>query len=249
MNEVLRSINEYLLGDSVRYFGEGNGIRFVGEMFQNGCNVFDDAPDMYIVNGNDLLIIEHFEFDCYKFRSKKGSESRIEQARIDRKENSIVATKEGVIYHDVINGDTSYENYIRNVTRSFLEHYSQIPAYIRNIVRNSHIVNSENMRVKVLFLIEDTSPVGSNVYEKGTGIYTINLAHSREFLDLLESHERVDYVFSCAKCLGSDEVWFIDRNEIQRYREDEIDYASMRFLACTPHVLGGKMLLDRECED
>lgn len=97
------------------YLNEAGGIRTYPEitadsyfvyMLKTGEIVFDrDHPDMYMRSGDDILIIEHFEFDSYPRKKGKGSEFRREESRIDRKLDELEYHENGRTLIDSIHGD------------------------------------------------------------------------------------------------------------------------------------------------
>lgn len=89
-NELLTAINKYFSSDegtSIKYHGTGALAKEFADVFQFGEKFIGDAPDMFICKNNVAFIIEHFEFDCYR-ATRKGSQNRREQSRIERLEKS-----------------------------------------------------------------------------------------------------------------------------------------------------------------
>ena len=247
MGKEIDALEKYFVnGGHLNYYGSGVNVQsFVNDL--NPQNIYiGDAPDFYIKSDDDVLVIEHFEFDCYK-ASRKGSEHRQELARIQRKEDAMKPTEKGVALHETIHGESSYENYICNVTRSFNEHYSHIELYFDNL-KNAGIIKDRS-KVKVLFFVEDVSPLGTVVFgeqNNATGLITVSLAQSREFLDLLRESPLVDYVLACSSYNNEREIWFIDRSELNAYYEHVIDYSSLQFLSFKPHVISCKIFIPDE---
>ena len=243
MKSEISAILKYMNGGKVHYMGSEERIHeFVDMIYPDRIKV-GDAPDFFVDDGQTVLIIEHFAFDCYRATSK-GSAHRRELARIQRKEDSIEATEEGVIIHDVINGKPSYQDYIRNVVRSFNEHYNQIDNYITNLKRLGAI--TDNKQVRTAFLIEDTSPIGSIVLRRegnNVELEPVCLAFCKEFLDVLRNSPKLDFVLSCA---SKENVWLIDCHDLQEYYDHSIDYASMDFVTTPPQVIAGMMLVPNE---
>ena len=113
--------------------------------------------------------MEHFEFDCYQ-RTRKGSSYRLEEARIQRAFDALPLVGNKAVLHDAINAPNSYEDYIKNVKQSFDEHYAKIDSYIQNLISDNVI--SDDSEVKVMFLIEDVSPLGTSSFSMET--FTVN---------------------------------------------------------------------------
>lgn len=242
-NEVIKTLEHYFRNESntVQYLGSDEGVNLFANLLQGGTMIPGDAPDAVLVQNNIALIIEHFEFDSAAV-NRKGSTSRMEQARIDREQRSLAATETGVIYHSKIKATCSYQDYIDNVTRSFCEHYRRIDTYKQNLLDRGIITNDTT--VKTMFLIEDVSPIGSiAVDNSGTKPHTVPivLAQSPEFLNLLTKSTSLDYVLCCSYVGDSEYVWFIDCGELSAYKEKQCSYADMRFLSNYPSVVISKI--------
>lgn len=245
-NELLTAINKYFSSDegtSIKYHGTGAVAKEFADVFQFGEKFIGDAPDMFIRKNDVAFIIEHFEFDCYR-ATRKGSQNRREQSRIERLEKKLIPTEAGVYFHDKIHGTSSYQDYIENVCRNFNEHYLQINTYKANLKKYGLI--SDSLAVQVLFLIEDTSPLGSMVVDNSNNspsIHSICLGACPEFLSLLGNSPDVNCVLACSMIGSTKEVWFIDRNEISEYQKESIDYSKMKFMDYEPQVSGFQFLI------
>lgn len=250
-NELLKAINTYFSSDdgtSMRYYGTGATAKAFADIFQTGELLIGDAPDMLICKNEEALIIEHFEFDSYKV-TQKGSQNRREQSRIDRLENKLAPTEAGTYFHDKIHGHSSYQNYIQNVCRNFEEYLRRIDTYKENLKGYGLIDDTKS--VKVLFFIEDTSPLGSMVVDQSKeppSVQPINLGQCQEFLSLLNNSPDVDYVLACSMAGSIKVVWFIDRNEIGEYLKEAIDYSKMQFIDCESQVSGFQLLIPNKLD-
>lgn len=241
-NEVIKTLEHYFRNESntVQYLGSDEGVNLFANLLQSGTMIPGDAPDAVLIKDNIALIIEHFEFDAFEV-NRKGSKSRIEQARIEREQRQLSATA-GVVYHSKIKASCSYQDYIDNVTRSFLEHYQRIDVYKKNLLERGIVTSETN--VKMMFLIEDVSPIGSIAIDNSEGkpqTVPVILAQSPEFLSLLTDSESVDYILCCSYACDSEYIWFIDRSEISAYREKQCTYTNMRFLSNYPSVVISKI--------
>ena len=229
-------------GMDVRFLGTGKGAHYFADFMQNAVCFADDAPDMILKMDNKVIIIEHFEFDSYHV-GRKGSQGRQEMARIQRNEGSIEATKDGVLFSDEIKRKSSFRDLISNLCRNFKEHYNRIPKYKENLREYGLI--GDSTQVKVMFLVEDVSPLGSMVLDDNKQRPIIVLLY-REFLDLFRDSLDVDYVLACSSAADKDFMWFADRDEIGEYYQNAVDYASMTFLDFDVQVTGFKMTLPQE---
>ena len=245
MKHELEAIRDFLLkAEEIRYFGEDNSLRCFVDMFFHGDLHIGDAPDFYISMNNEIMIVEHFEFDSYGV-NRKGSIHRQELAKIERMNSKIPYTESGELRHVEMQGRTSYRNYIDNASRSFDDHYAHVDMYIDNL-RKAQIIN-EKLEVKIVFLIEDVSPLGS-VAVKYNGddppFIPMNLAFCKEFIELIENKDMVDYIIACSSYGNVNETWFIDLQQLEEYRKQAIDFAAMEFVDFSTHVLTYKRLID-----
>jgi len=94
----------------------------IADFFTKGDRYIGDVPDMAILFNGKCLAVEHFEFDCYK-NDKSGSENRKESSRIERAFDSMPACEMCKPFpKDQTNGESSYEQYIQNITKTFEKH-------------------------------------------------------------------------------------------------------------------------------
>lgn len=251
VNEATRTLEHYLRNESntVFFLGTDAGVSLFCEMLQDGRFIPGDAPDLVAIKDKTAVIIEHFEFDSFRV-TRKGSTSRTEQARIEREQRLIPATPEGVVYHSKIQATCTYGDYIANVRRSFLEHYGRITTYKKNLIKGGTI--SEGMTIKMLFLIDDVSPIGSIAIDRRSQraqMVPVILAQSPEFLQLLSISPDLDYVLCCSSAGSNEYVWFIDLDQLPAYVEKQCDYASMQFLSNHPSVIIGKISIPDKSTD
>ena len=230
-NEAIETLNHYFRNHSntVFFLGSNVGVEMLSDFFRNGKIFTGDAPDMVILKDDTAIIVEHFEFDS-SYTNKKGSSSRIEQARIEREIQEKMTISNEYIHQDTINTSFTYQDYVSNVTKNFLHHYNQIETYKQNLI-NKKIITTDTI-VKTMFLIEDVSPIGSmafDIYKNNGEMVPIILARCPEFLELIYCHNQVDYVLCCSYSGDSEYVWFIDRSEISFYINNQLDYANMKF--------------------
>ncbi|MGE5494966.1 MAG: hypothetical protein ACM3S4_06685 [Burkholderiales bacterium] len=235
----------------MRYFGNDGTLQCIGarEAAQEIINALSqgerhlgEAPDLAILFNDKCIAIEHFEFDCYR-NSRRGSEYRIEDARIDRGLQALPSSPEGVFFHDEIKGVSSYEQYIKNVSEIFNYHYLKIPNYKRNLINNGVI--KMTTPVKIVFLIEDVSPLGTLMYD-GNNSIPVLLARSREFIELMRTCPNVDYVIACSSVDSEKFIWLICKENLDDYERNSLDYAHMDFIEMTPQVTGFNIEIPRD---
>lgn len=189
-----------------------------------------------------MLIIEHFEFDCYK-KSKKGSQYRIEKSKIDKKYDELIPNLKGAFFNETIDKECSLEYYLENVKTVFNQHYTKIDIYKENLLSSGLI--EVNSSIKTCFLIDDVSPVGTAVFD-GTRMLPVVLFQCSEFLDILRKSEKVDYLITGSNVSNQKYVWFFSQVSIDEYYANIVKYESMKFLNSKPHIIGGKFLLNKK---
>ncbi|MBN2828355.1 MAG: hypothetical protein JXQ26_10200 [Tissierellales bacterium] len=154
-----------------------------------------ERPDLIIFAGDKTIAIEHFEFDCSS-RNKKGSKNKKELNLRDRDfERRIDGTslEDSPIVCTYSNDVTfSYDDYIRNMTETFKDHYSKISEYKRNLIESR--VAKREKDIIMCFFIEDTTPLGTYLLAEGE-LKPLDLFLIREYLSLLSNSPEVDGIF------------------------------------------------------
>ncbi len=235
-NEAMDTIKKYFGKEtSMLFLGERDTAQEIADFFTKGDRYVGDDPDMAILFNGICLAVEHFEFDCYK-NNRSGSENRKESSRIERAFDSIPAREMNKLFHDQINGESSYEQYIQNITKTFEKHYVRIEEYKRHLQELR--IFDENTPIKMAFLIEDSSPLGAKTYDADGRQYPIVLSQSKEFLALMRNNTDVDYVIACSYDGAKDVIWLIVQEKLEEYETNSVDYANMSFMNIEPQVLG-----------
>ena len=143
------------------YINENNRIELYDETITeeqineiNNNMIQFEKPDIYSHIDNELIMIEHFEFDSYK-KNKDGSDYRQKEGIINYKFKEKLEKGNGKIirYDDSITPTASVENYINNFMNSFDEHYKKIDEY-----KKSKEFKDYN-KIHTWFFIEDVSPL------------------------------------------------------------------------------------------
>lgn len=230
-------------GMDIRFLGTGKSARYFADFVQNGTYYTDDAPDMVLKKGNEAIIIEHFEFDSYHV-GRKGSPGRQEMARIQRKEDAVEATEDGILFSDSIKGKSSFQDLIANLCHNFNAHYSRISKYKENLRRFGLI--DDSTQVKVMFLVEDVSPLGSIAIDMDGKQHPIIVLLYKAFLDVFRDATDLDCILACSSVGNKDFVWFADRMEVEEYYKNAVDYEKMMFLDFDVQVVGFKMSFPRD---
>ena len=242
-DECFKCLERYFSSNiELSYNCKDNIVNNIINIFIHGNYFFIDCPDLYIELENQILIIEHFEFDWYKSSSRKGSVGRREKARIDRRFDKC-ATNSNVCIHDVFKGETSYDYYITNVKNNFDYHYSRIDEYINNL-KNEKVI-TPNKTIFTMFIIENTSPLGCTYADNQGDIHPCSLMNCREFLLHIKNKDKIDYILALSEDWNCKNRCLITTANLNDYLEDAIDYSNENFLLSQPHVVGGFVKLNQ----
>ena len=244
-NEAEDTIERYFYMDEniMNFYGKKTVAQEVADYLSYGNRLFDDRPDMAILCNGSCLAIEHFEFDSSQNCKNRGSKNKSEQARIERHFQEVTLSTTGILVHDEIQGKFSYEQWIKNVSTVFENHYTKIDYYKKNLIDRGFVDYSTPM--KMAFLIEDTSPLGTIVHDN-RGQHPVVLALSREFLKLMRNSPKIDFVIACSSAGTNKFIWLISKETLDEYDKNSVDYASMNFIDCTPKVLSYTIEVPRE---
>lgn len=168
--------------------------RCIGSDFLRHAKVFE-RPDIICNLGNQLLAIEHFEFDA-SFADKKGSSEKREessQSKLFEKEIAQLSPEKPLITHtDKYDTQYSAENYIKNFKRNFDEHYNKVDEYKENVVKTGLVSSADD--ILLAFFIVDTTALGS-FYIMKTGLRYVAPCFVPECLDIMQNARCVDYYF------------------------------------------------------
>ena len=240
MNDVTEALGNLLATDgdiNLCYYGNDDEIHALNDFLHGHCHDFE-RPDAYYVFDKQILIVEHFRHDCYK-RTSKGSKGTEEDRRIDREFDKLLETGSPSTFHDVIDVNSSYNQYIQNVILIFDDHYRKIDAYVdrvkKDIEEKHPEIGCEILRV--CFLIEDKSLLPPTVQNEKGCQETILLLRSKEFLEHLANRPRVDWVMSIPAQEGI--VSFYSQKYSKDSLADTRPYAELKFIPLTPHTVGG----------
>ena len=229
MNELTLFVNKFLKNHDIMYEGnQENDFNKLLQYCKAGINTYDH-PDGFCKYDDNVLIIEHFEFDS-SYKNKKGGKNRQE---IFRTSNVKPNKNDDIqIYHDEIKCDFTIENYINNAKNSLNSHYNKIDDYIETLKKEKIITDTSN--VKVLFCIEDTTVLGNIDSKSGKPLY---LLYCTEFIKAIKSLTDLDYIL-CGSSYGSaDFTWFTSVSNIDNYIKKQYSANDTKIANLTPHTM------------
>lgn len=144
-----------------------------------------ERPDAYLVDGKNVFILEHFQFDN-GYSDKHGSQLKRELNNIDKKLNS---SNEHLGCFDV-NIDKTSEFYVNNFKNNFTSHILKLEAYKENILKE---LDTKPESIIMGFIIEDISMFGASFRDSNNNMKIVNFLRTQTFYDLfIES--QLDFV-------------------------------------------------------
>lgn len=216
--------------NTVHYHGDSDQVLMLQDFLEHGKFFPCDGPDSYIKLNEKVLIIEHFQFTCYKKSKRKGDIQEIESDRIDR-------LGDGLSYDEKMKLTSGGKCYLDNATSSFDKHYQKTQKYITKCISLSNGISESD--IKVCFLIDDVSIVGSSYLDRSSGVlYRANIANCMEFLNHFRKHPRVDWILSGSRNDTEDhQVWFVSQKYIDEYIRYATYYSDKHFPYDEIHVI------------
>lgn len=230
-DELKIFIHNYLENSNIRYCGkQTEQLKFLLKFFNSGILTYDH-PDGFCKYENNVLIIEHFEFDS-SYTNKKGSKNRQE---IFRTSNYEPQKDTGIeIFRDEIKCDYTIENYVDNLIKNFNKHYDEIEKYKKDLEKEQIITKYTN--VETLFCIEDTTALGN--IDSNTGEPLIPLM-CKEFISLLKSCPELDYIITGSSFGQNNYTWFSSTSQIDCYIKNAYDKKSKEIANLNPQTIIG----------
>ena len=195
---------------------------------------------MYSKVNNEVLLLEHFEFNSSGTIRKAGSLQRNEEARIDEEFNkSKYISSDDSLFHDEIKIKPSLENYKNNFIKNFENHYNKIPEYIEHL-REDGILKDEQYHVA--FFIEDTSALGSYYLDKESKMKVIVPIYTNFFWKEIKKHDKnLNYIFFGFYNGRGYDTYFIDIKSDYDYSSHLFELTEDNFLDLEPKVMGANI--------
>lgn len=176
-----------------------------------------NRPDAYAVIEDDLLLLEHFQFDNTKV-AKKGSAQYKVAAKTEQKFKKILV-KDGdfAVLDEYV--ERNGKSYVENFLTQFNSHYKKIDDYKAEMQKQ---LKKDFKNIYMGFLIEDASKLGSKYLNKHRE-HCLDLLQTKEFLDVFEKATKLDFaIFAMTGDLCNRYKTFISRRTIAERRKHEI---------------------------
>lgn len=195
---------------------------------------FFNRPDGYLLLKDSVVIIEHFEIDATN-KNKKGSQTRIEENRIEK----IISNSVNNLTNEQMQVNISIENIVNNFKTVYKKHYLKIEDYKQNLILNG--IAKPNSKFKTCFFIEDKTPLGTFSLEnyKRTTLRLINI---KECVEFLKEHS-VDYIFLCNQFDNSKSIYFVQKSWLNYILKKSKSYKDIKILNWKPMILGGNFFI------
>ena len=174
-------------------------------------------PDAYAVIEDDILLLEHFQFNNTKV-TKKGSEQHKVAAKSEQDfKKKLVKDGDFAVLNEYV--ERNGKSYIENFQTQFNSHYNKINDYKAEMQKQ---LKKEFKNIYIGFLIEDASSLGS-IYLNKDKMYCLDLLQTKEFLDVFEKAAKLDFaIFSMTGNANNLYQSFISRRSIDERRKNEI---------------------------
>jgi len=206
-----------------------------------------DKPDMYAKKGNEVLLLEHFQFDSANHLRKGGSLQKHEEARLEEKfQQAVSNSTDGTITtHDLISAKPCLENYKSNFKRNFATHYNKISEYIKNL-KNVGIIDSATT-CKTAFFIEDTSALGNFFLNRDGQPNFLTVLYTNFFWEFIKDYkEHLDFIFFGVYNGEKDIIYFVDLNSRYDYSKCAIELTESNYFSFEPNVISVSIAIPRE---
>lgn len=188
-----------------------------------------ERPDCFAKINNNVLILEHFEFDSTETK-KRGNKTRKEIDRLDKSFAKLALDFNKVTTrNDVAHCSQTIENYIKNSTESFIKHYKKIDEYKQNLIKEN--IADQNTKFLTGFFIEDKNILGSlYVTNKNDNPKRLLLFYCKEFLDLFSKSKKLDFVITTNEVNMQRDICLLTHKTIIDCRKYESLTSEMKIL-------------------
>ncbi len=208
-----------------------------------------EKPDILSIFDNEVVAIEHFEFDSYK-RSRKGSDFKIQHNNMEKdfnkKINEKLKTQKEVIVHGQIQSSASAHNYFNNFKTIFLSHYKKIDSYTEHIKKDFPDIN----KLTYCFFAEDVTPLGNYFMDRKTSNnpYLLNPLCSDEIIEILKQSPKVKYLIVGCYALSEYKLMIFENKleALEIYKKERPNFNIENYLCFAPKIAGFTILVPNE---
>lgn len=189
----------------------------------------DELPFCFSKINKDILIVDHVIFDSRKKLTRQVDNLLdMFSSKRDLTRQQTKLSGRFKMLPPISKGPSTARNYLANCAVAFGEHYDRLGEY-KKALENEGIIRPGG-RVKTCFFIEDITPLGSYIVSPD-GMHELVLFYVKQFLDLFERSEELDYVFFGCFMGRTDSLWYMGRNEVKYYRKKEMDLIRKKYFA------------------
>lgn len=169
-----------------------------------------EAPDLYAVTDNSIILFEHFEFDA-SHSNRKGMTGKKEEANLQRKikENNCI----GEWKIDKSNYAISFKDWQNNFESTFERHKKRIDTYVKNI---KNLLNDTKKKIVVGFIVENQFSPLLNYDNEFIG--EIPYFRTKQFSEFLSQSYEVDFVIFLGYLGGEPIMAFFDQQTVNDVR-------------------------------
>jgi hypothetical protein len=237
----------------MRILNSNNLVNFFGKTSKEYLELFSkrietmsiasfDKPDIVIGDNEFTYFLEHFEFDS-SLNTKKGTEMRIEEARVSRDFSNYVndnldgSSEDTIIKRDTYTSDRAVSNYVSNFVKNYKNHYNKLNSYIDNAK-----VKDLNMPYEFGFVIENTSNLPDIILNEKDRTQILLPIHIGELLKLFKESPEIKNIFYITHSNMSKHSIFYFRN-VPSFYDDLIelkirDYTNNEIINFKGHSFG-----------
>lgn len=147
-----------------------------------------DEPDAYSVVGDDVYIIEHFQFNASR-ENRRGSSLSRKLAEANKNDS------ESITY---IETESNAQNYVNNLIKHFENHAKKYDQYKANVQK---IVGNEKNIKGLFFLIEDITLFGAVEVSE---LQPFKIILTTEFMNIWKQYDCVKCIVLAGRCQNED---------------------------------------------
>lgn len=241
--EVKNYIKKYMTGDNDWLYPSNSSVNYLEFIRLLGKCLPSDAPDLYFVNGNTILIAEHFRFDSSMAVKNKGSDEKRQEADNLRNSNKIIKNiSSGEIVNGSFYSERKPEYYLSNLQHAFEEHYAKINQYKMNVCKALNL-RFEEYSFIVAFIIEDISAFGNVcLFKKPMLILPMNVT---EFLDFCSNKTDVNFLICSSETFGSNGTitYLLANSDIEKAKRNSISILGKELVNLEINTISGNIFI------